>query len=533
MRPAAGEARRRTATALARRMLFALVLLMLLLTGGLPLLVMVADSISGGDGGRLAAYRALFASTRPWLLMGNSMVLATLTTSGSLVLGIPAGVLVSRTDLPGRRALAALLAMPLLLPPYLTAVAWMGVGTANGLVAGLLFGLPGCVLVLTTAFMPLVMILVATTLRAVPRRLEDAGLMLSGWPAVLRRISLPLIAPGILLAAALVFLLTLGEVSVPLSLRYPVFAVESLNRFAAFYDLTAATAAAMPLAGVTALVLGAEAWLARRTGGAHVLDARAAGDCLRIPLGGLRTPVTVVAWGAALALVGWPFVLLIGRAGGVVNYVAAFRAAGDSLVRSLLLAGTAGALLAGMGFLLALFIRENGPALGAAVGGTALFLFAVPGPVIGVGLIVLWNRPWANLIYATPLMLLAGYLARYTAVTLRLNRAFLDLLPEGLVDAARVAGAGWFQRLVWVVTPLAWRGIAAAWLAGAVFCLRDVGLSLLVHPPGADTLPVRIMTLAANGAPEMIAALCVILVLTTLFGVVCLMLILGREKVLA
>ena len=133
--------------------------------------------------------------------------------------------------------------------------------------------------------------------------------------------------------------------------------------------------------------------------------------------------------------------------------------------------------------------------------------------------------------YATPLILLLGYLARYTAVTLRLSRAALELVPEGQIEAARVAGIGWGRRLVWVAAPAAWRGIAAAGLAGAVFCLRDVGMTLLVHPPGWDRLPVRIMTLAANGAPSLIAALCMILVAVTVVPVAVLSVILGRRAV--
>ena len=56
----------------------------------------------------------------------------------------------------------------------------------------------------------------------------------------------------------------------------------------------------------------------------------------------------------------------------------------------------------------------------------------------------------------------------------------------------------------------------AAWLIGFIFCLRDLGASMLVYPPGQETLPVRIYTLMANGAPNLIAALCVILVSVTL-----------------
>jgi iron(III) transport system permease protein len=49
-----------------------------------------------------------------------------------------------------------------------------------------------------------------------------------------------------------------------------------------------------------------------------------------------------------------------------------------------------------------------------------------------------------------------------------------------------------------------------------VFCMRDLGISMVVYPPGSDTLPVHILTLMANGAPSLIAALCVILIAVTI-----------------
>lgn len=525
-----------------RRVVLGSAVLLLVVAGVLPVVGMVLRSLGAGGHLGFAAYRGLLGSARQWHLAGNSLLLAALTTVAALLLGVPAGVLVGRTDLPGRRLLAALLAMPLLLPPYLNAVAWMAAGSSSGPVAWVLgegatrtlshwlFGLPGCVLVLSTAFMPLIMLLVAAALRGVPARLEEAGLLAAPWRTVLLRISLPLAAPAILLGAALVFLLALGDVTVPPSFRYPVFAVESLSQFSAFYDLSAATAAAMPLAAVTAAVLGLEALVSRWTGNRTAGRGRESGPPPTVPLGRFRLSVAVAAWSVAGLLVGAPLVILVLRAGGPASYAAALGQAGGSLVRGLLLAAVGGTLLAAEGFLLAVLGIERPRGGGAAADATALFLFAVPGAVMGVGLIVLWNHPWANLIYATPLILLLGYLARSTAITLRICRASLELVPPGLVEAGRVAGIDWGRRLVWILAPAARRGLAAAWLAGAVFCLRDVGMTLLVHPPGWDTLPVRIMTLAANGAPELIAALCVLLVAATLIPVGLLAGLVGRME---
>jgi iron(III) transport system permease protein len=60
--------------------------------------------------------------------------------------------------------------------------------------------------------------------------------------------------------------------------------------------------------------------------------------------------------------------------------------------------------------------------------------------------------------------------------------------------------------------------VITGWTIGFIFCLRDLGASMLVYPPGEDTLPVRIFTLMANGAPSLISALCVMLVAVTLLA---------------
>ncbi len=74
--------------------------------------------------------------------------------------------------------------------------------------------------------------------------------------------------------------------------------------------------------------------------------------------------------------------------------------------------------------------------------------------------------------------------------------------------------------MLWIVGPLAKRGLIAAWLVGYIFCLRDTGITMLVYPPGRDTLPVRTFTLMANGSAGLIAALSVVMIVATLLPLV-------------
>jgi iron(III) transport system permease protein len=123
------------------------------------------------------------------------------------------------------------------------------IGSVSGGLSSNLFGLYGCIGTFSTVFMPVAMLLTIAYLNTVNPRLEHAGLLVSHWPNVLWRITLPLITPAVLFATIVIFLLVLGEVSVPTFLRYPVYPLEILTQFAAFYDFSAATVAAIPLLG--------------------------------------------------------------------------------------------------------------------------------------------------------------------------------------------------------------------------------------------------------------------------------------------
>jgi iron(III) transport system permease protein len=199
-------------------------------------------------------------------------------------------------------------------------------------------------------------------------------------------------------------------------------------------------------------------------------------------------------------------------------YPEAWSKAADSLARSLVFAFLGASLLTMFGFSCGYLIHHRALRFWRAVDTLTLLLFTLPGTVIGVGLIALWNRPATGFVYASAAIVIVAYLAQYTALTSRIMLATLGNVPQSLEEAAQMTGAPWFARILHVVVPAALPGVIAAWLVGFIFCLRDLGASMLVYPPGQDTLPVRIYTLMANGAPNLIAALCVILVSATLIS---------------
>src|ERR1700731_4258661 len=509
-----------------KRVKLAAAALALAVIGLLPVLMIVVRTFYVAGEFSLTAYQALLASSKQLaLLMGRSVLLSLSVTFLAMIVGTPLGVLLGKTDLPLRGAFTMLLTLPLLVPPYVIAIAWFAVlgsagrighflaPTTSEFLSSAFFGFYGCVL--STAFMPVVMLLTIAYLGTVNPRLEQAGLLMSRWPSVLWRITLPLIAPAILFAAVLVFLLTLGEVGVPTFLRYPVYPVEILTQFAAFYDFSAATAAAIPMLIVTAMILVLEIRLLHTT----VLELSAAtigGRNAPIELGFWRFPLFGFALVWTLVTVALPIAVLIVQSASLSAFADAFSRASDSILRSVVFAMIGATLLTLLGFFCGYLIHNRRLFLWRSIDALALFLFTLPGTVIGIGLISLWNKPITNAIYATPGIVILGYLAQYAVLPTRMTAAILQRIPPSMEQAAQLSGASWFMTLRHIVAPLAKRGLIGAWIIAYIFCLRDLGITLVVYPPGFDTLPVRILTLMANGVPSLISALCVILIAVTL-----------------
>jgi iron(III) transport system permease protein len=488
----------------------------LIVAGVLPLCLMLAGSFAD-----VRNYTGTLGNARTWGLFRTSLSLALLTTIVAGLAGVSLGILLAKTDLLLRATLTAVFSLPLLFPPYILAVGWFEVLGRGGLLAQWagaaagevssrwLFGLPGVVLVLSTAFLPVVLLLTITYLRTVNPNLEQAARLSSGWPAVLKSITIPLASPGILLSLVLVFLLTMGEFGAPAFLRFDVFPVASFTQFTAFYNFGAATAAALPLVLVTILGLAVEQRVLQ--GKTFQFGWGGQRACGQLPLGRVRAPLCVLVTLSALILVAVPLGALLWRGLGVAALREALVRAGDSAIRSIAYSGVSATVLSVMGFFLAYLIHRHAVVCWRWVDAMTLFLFTLPGTVIGIGLIGLWNRPSTNWIYATPAILVTGYVAQYAALGTRTILAGFAQTPADLEEAAEVAGAGWARRVSGILVPLLWPSILIGWAVAFLFCLRDVSLSLLLAPAGHDTLTARTMTLMANGSPELIAALCVML----------------------
>ncbi|MCO4697272.1 molybdate ABC transporter permease subunit [Streptomyces sp. NPDC096538] len=156
-----------------------------------------------------------------WDALRLSLVCATTATALSLLVGVPLAWLLARTDFPGRGLVRALVTLPLVLPPVVGGVALLLALGRNGIVGRWLdawfgvtlpFTTAGVVLAETFVALPFLVISVEGTLRAADPRFEEAAATLGASRfTAFRRVTLPLIAPGVAAGAVLAWARALGE----------------------------------------------------------------------------------------------------------------------------------------------------------------------------------------------------------------------------------------------------------------------------------------------------------------------------------
>jgi iron(III) transport system permease protein len=460
---------------------------------------------------------AVLGTTRPWALLLRSMALATLVTAASVAVGVPLGLLIARTDLPFRRLLWGLHLFPLFLPPFVLALGWFHLLGKTGLLgtetsSRLFFSGAGAIWVLWLTFTPVCTSLVALALLGVDATLEEAARLVASPVRVATRILIPAARPAIVLAALLVFALTISELAVPMFLRVPVFPAAVFARLGGIdYAPGEAFALALPLLPLALLLLAVE----RRFVGPRVFAVAGLRGMARepIPLGAWRPIVTFAAWLLVLVAMA-PLLILLLRASSGGGLTQLPRWLGAAPWNSLLSGAIAATVIASLGFVLghAAARRIRGA---SSLDALSMLAFITPAPVLGVGLIAVWNRGWTQAIYGTLAILVVGFVARYAVVGLRTVSSVILQSPRDLEEAAATAGAGAWRRLGGIVLPMSARGVVAGWLLAFLFCVRDLETAVLFYPAGKEPLTVRLFTLEANGPPAVVAGLGVAQVVLT------------------
>ena len=490
----------------------------------------------------LAAILLALLATMMLLWIGDDRISRLLVNTAWLALGccavaLPLGtvlaLLLYRTDLPGRRILSLVFLVVLFMPLYLQAAGWdAGFGnlgwfsfSRDGLSEPLLSGWRAAVWIHGLAAIPWVVLIVAASLHFVEGEFEELALLEAPSISVMWHVTLRRSLPGIGVAALWIAIATAGEMTVTdlYQVRtyteeiYVAIPLEEFRELGIQWRALVLVVAALTLVAVATT---------------HGLAPTATAAPLRRPLefglGRYRLLAFGYVIGLALLIVCVPVLNLCVNAGVVVRRI------DDEVVRSWEWGKLAsmifespgrysaefgwslliGFLAAGASVAIAVPIAWNATrrAWGAiAALGIVAAGMAIPGPVIGLGVIWLlnWDSVLSNWLYDRTL--LAPCLAmviRCLPLTILVSWHALRSVSADVLEAAATEGVGASGRLLRIAAPQRVPAFAAAWLAAFAVSLGDLAATILVTPPGVSTIAIRVFGLLHAGVDDQVAGLC-------------------------
>lgn len=481
---------------------------------GLPLAALGVDAIRSLVVNP-SLVRLAIPTGRTLVLLVRSCGLAGATAVLCLIAGVAASLALPRAS--GRLGwLRMALFVPMVIPPYVHALAWMRaaewlrrVVTPAGIRLPAFQGFGAALLVQTMVHLPLATAVGLAAWSMIEAQLVDAALMRGSQDRALRRIVLPIACPVLLSGAVLIFVLCMGDLSIPSLFSVNTYTLELYARFSATGRIGDVTLLAVPhvLVCLVALVPAIRSISATisapstREGMAHGLRHSS-----RWTRGLCAGAVCLLS----LDVAGLGVSLLSGLHGA--TWVAVLDAAPSALV-SVRLAFFACVLTLTLATAVGPLVGHRG-SLGNFLLALILMSLALPGPVAGTGALLvggIMHGGWAA--QAAPALLMTFRFAPFACLMIgaRLARADVDAVEAGRVFERR--RGDWMLR-VWL--PMLLPVLTATILLVTILVVGEVGGILMVMPPGQQPLSITIYNYLHYGASGTVSALCLALFVTVL-----------------
>ncbi len=509
-----------------------------------PLFRLFVDAVQTEDGAFTLAHLKGFA-VDPFYrkALVNSLLVSVGTVAGTSVLGFLAAFFLVRYDFPGRALFSYLTLLPVIMPPL---VGMMGLvfvlgraGTVNVLLMDALgfirplnfiYGWHGVLLAMILHYFPLITLNVVDSLSKIDASLEEAAEGVGS--RRLRKIfdiTLPLVAPGFISGATLVFILSFADFATPL-----VVGIQDLIASQAYLNIVQFVDRRLFKMGIViGSLMAAMAivflLIARRLIASREYAVVSYRPVERRPARGLVRAVipayfavillaafmpylgvTMAAFGRAWSLTPFPTRFTLAHLDQVLHLTPVY------LINTLLYSAVAVAIILAVGVPIAwVLARSTLPGRGLMDAIVTLVL-ALPGTAIGIAYIRAFHVevPWIGIVLSRLWIIMPLVLAvRRMPYTVRGTFAALLTVHRSMEESAASVGASGLRTFLDITMPLIWRGVLAGALFSLMFALQEAAATILIVLPGWETMTVGIFTFYTSGTIGQAAALGFVLIL--------------------
>jgi len=417
-------------------------------------------------------------------LVVRSGLLAAAVTAASVALSIPLAWSVMRSDLVGRRVWRVVLALPLAVPSYLAAFAWISWESS-------LAGFWGAFLVLTAVSYPYVYLPLTAAFSRLDQALEEIAAV-HGRGSTTRLVMLAArqcrgtIAAGSLLVA----LYVLSDFGAVATMRYDAFTWVIYGAYRAGFNPTRAAVLALVLVLIALALVVAEAVARGRAVTTMTSRAVARHRPIRLRRNALWFQLLAVAITAvSLVFPVWRILVWVDSYGAEDGFGDVMSALWGS-VRYSVVAAVATVLVA---LPIALLVARYRTRTTLLLDRSTYVTHALPGIVVAISMVFIGVRVMRPVYLEAPLLVLA-YVALFLPLAVGGIRASAEQIPLGLDDVARSLGSSPMAVVRRINLPLVAPGLAAAAALVTLAAMKELPVTMLLRPTGTETLATRLWT---------------------------------------
>jgi iron(III) transport system permease protein len=506
-----------------------------------PLFNVFSASLLDPDGERLTLANYAKMLGRPFYRTAilNTLGIGLAATVITTALAVPFAFALARLPVPGKAAILALAALPLVLPSFVSAYAIVLLLGRSGIVTqwlqswgvgfGSIYGAGGIVLVYTLTLYPYVLLPTIAAFKAVDVSMEEAAQGLGSSPRrTVWTVTLPIVLPAVLAGALLVFIETLENFGVPFVLAedMPIFAVEA---FKLFIGETAPNPASAGVLGVLLILMTALVLLVQRrflSARRFATNARQAPPILTVGRG-LQAASAIYCWAIViLALV--PFFAIVVLSflefrGPVLhanfslaNFAGLFDRSLRPLANTLVFATLAAACVTLVGVPIGYVVTRFRSGVATLLDVAATLPFAVAGTVLAIGFVVSFNSGMLVLT-GGPLIMVLAYTVRKVPFAVRSASAIVHQIDASLEEASISLGRSPLQTFLRIVVPLMLGGILSGVVLTWVTVASELSATVVLYSgPWRTMTVVMFQALEGSGAGIATAAASTLIVVTLL-----------------
>ena len=509
-----------------------------------PMTNLITQAVKDKETGQLTlAYFIKFFSTPYYFnTLLNSFKVTTAVTILTLIVGTPLAYIFSRYEIMGKGVLRILIILSSMSAPFIGAYSWILLLGRSGVITlffkntfGInipdIYGFAGILLVLTMQLYPLIFLYVSGALKNVDNSLLEASENL-GCSGIKRffKIIIPLISPTLFAGSLLVFMRALADFGTPMLIGegFRTFPVTIFNEFISEIGGDDGFAAAISIIAIiiTTLVFLAQNYITMRKtftmSSINKIRPEQAKGITKflihvysyLLVGISIMPQVYIFYTSFKNVQGLTFA----PGYSLQSYYDAFDKVGKAISNTMVIPAISLVIVIFLAILLAyISVRRTGP-IASILDSVSMIPYIIPGSVIGITLLIAFNKP-PLILSGTMIIMVIGLVIRRMPYTIRSTAAILQQIPMSIEEAALSLGSSKINTFYKITMPMMAAGIISGAILSWITMISELSTAILLYTARTRTLTVEVYTQIIRGNYGIAAALATILTILTIFSI--------------